>query len=332
MNLSQRKIANEHGAEMPADFQSESEVVTSRTNVSFPIEGITCRAWLYEPDVQVARPAPCIVMAHGLGGTRAASLEPYAERFAAAGFFVLLFDYRYLGASDGEPRQLVSIRRQLADWRAAVSFARKLPGVDPQRIGLWGTSLSGGHVVVLASRDKEIGAVSAQCPMLDGMASAELATARTGIRGTLRMARAALHDIVRSLFGRAPYYVPLVAGDGQLAAMASDRSYAGWLRIVPANARNEIAARILLSLPLYKPLRRAQQVSCPTLLIVCANDTVVSAKAAADAASRMKNGRAVSFPIDHFDIYKGPWFDRACAEQVAFFCTALRVRQAKPYG
>ena len=90
-----------------------------RREVAFLSDGVACRAWLYEPAADVARPAPCIVMAHGLGGTRDASLPPYAERFSAAGFYVLLFDYRHLGDSDGEPRQLISMKRQLADWTAA---------------------------------------------------------------------------------------------------------------------------------------------------------------------------------------------------------------------
>ena len=74
-----------------------------RREVAFLSGGVTCRAWAYQPSGSVSNSAPCIVMAHGLSGTRNASLEPYAERFAAAGFCVLLFDYRYLGDSDGEP-------------------------------------------------------------------------------------------------------------------------------------------------------------------------------------------------------------------------------------
>ena len=95
-----------------------------RREVAFLSDGVTCRAWAYVPDAAVPRPLPCIVMAHGLSGTRNASLEPYAERFAAAGFYVVLFDYRYLGDSDGEPRQLISIPRQLEDWKSAIAFAR----------------------------------------------------------------------------------------------------------------------------------------------------------------------------------------------------------------
>lgn len=296
----------------------------SRSEASFPVEGILCRAWVYEPPESVARPAPCIVMAHGLGGTRTASLEPYALRFADAGFFVVLFDYRYLGDSEGEPRQLVSVEFQLDDWREAISFARRHPGVDPARIGLWGTSLSGGHVIVAAARDKRIAAVASQCPMLDGAASARMALANAGMAMSGRLAAAALLDVATMVTGHPPHYVPLVARDGDLAAMSAPGAYENCMAIVPPGWRNEVAARFFLSLPLYRPLLYARDVNCPTLLIVCSQDTVVSPKSAADAAARIgDHARLVALPIDHFDIYRGIWFERSSAEEVTFFENAL---------
>jgi len=144
------------GSERP--LPEAPPAIAARRDVEFKSGGITCRAWAYAPagHTEPAAPsiaAPCIVMAHGLGGTRDAALEPYAERFAQAGFHVLLFDYRHLGASDGEPRQLISIARQVDDWAAAIAYARSMPGVDPARIALWGCSLSGGHVLMAAARD-----------------------------------------------------------------------------------------------------------------------------------------------------------------------------------
>jgi fermentation-respiration switch protein FrsA (DUF1100 family) len=295
-----------------------------RREVAFASGGVTCRAWLYEPADRIARPAPCIVMAHGLGGTRDASLAPYAKRFAAAGIFVLLFDYRYLGDSDGEPRQLISMERQLDDWKAAIAFARSLPEVDAQRIGLWGCSLSGGHVVVAAARDKGIAALSAQCPMLDGLASARMATRRAGASMSLRMTGAALLDVARAALGLSPYYVPLVTPPGDVAAMATDDAYAGCMAIVPADWRNEVAARLFLTLPFYRPVHHAGDVECPTLLIACAHDSVVSTKASTATAERMGgNARLITLPIGHFDIYLGEWFERSSTEQAAFFQTAL---------
>ena len=295
-----------------------------RREVAFLSDGVTCRAWAYEPDAAVQRPLPCIVMAHGLSGTRNASLEPYAERFAAAGFYVVLFDYRYLGDSDGKPRQLISIPRQLEDWKSAIAFARDLPGVDPERIALWGSSLSGGHVVFVAAHDKRIAAISAQCPMLDGHASARKVRKQVGFANIARLAAASAYDGVRAAFGLSPYYVPLVAPAGELAAMPTADAYAGMMAIVPPGWRNQLAARLFLRLPFYRPIQYASEVACPTLLIACEHDTVVSTDAAAEAAERMGDkARLVSLPIGHFAIYRGEWLERSSGEQLAFFRQAL---------
>ena len=289
----------------------------ARRDIEFVSGGVTCRAWLYTPTASAEPLAPCIVMGHGLGGTREGSLEPYAKRFAQAGFYVLVFDYRNLGASDGEPRQLISIPRQLEDWAAAIACARKLKGVDAMRIALWGTSLSGGHVFTLAARDRGIAAISAQCPMLDGAASVRMFTQDAGLCAGARLTGAALIDTARSVLGREPYRVPLAAPPGQVAAMASHDAYSGCLAIMPPGWRNEIAARFFWEMPYYRPLRHAADVKCPALIIACVNDSVASFHAAAKAAERMgANAQLVKLPMGHFDIYLGEGFEISCSEQV----------------
>ena len=308
----------------PPVFRAESGP-TLRRDVEFDSGGVTCRAWLYSPSAEFARPAPCIVMAHGLGGTRECALEPYAKRFAQAGFFVLLFDYRRLGASDGEPPQVIRIADEIEDWAAAIACTRSLPSVDPRRIALWGTSLSGGHVLVAAAKDEGIAAISAQCPMMDGAASARLFRRAAGPVMMARLAIAALTDCMRSLLGKTPYYVPLAAPPGEVAAMSTPDAYAGIKAIMPAHCRNEVAARLFFSLPLYRPLRYAKAVRCPALIIACAEDSVASPQAATAAAARMGGPvRHFELPIGHFDIYLGEWFEASSAAQVAFFEEALR--------
>ncbi|MFA5892275.1 MAG: alpha/beta hydrolase, partial [Actinomycetota bacterium] len=255
MSIRQRR---QHDESWPTRLPEESMTTALRREVAFLSGGVTCRAWLYVPAEASQRPAPCIVMAHGLSGTRDASLEPYAKRFADAGFYVVLFDYRYLGASDGEPRQLVSIPRQLDDWKSAIAFARTVPGVDADRIGLWGCSLSGGHVIVAAARDKRIAAVSAQCPMLDGHASARMVRKQVGFGKIARLAAASIYDSVRAAFALSPFYVPLVAPAGEIAAMPTPDAYAGLKAIVPPGWRNQVAARLFLRLPFYRPIRHAR--------------------------------------------------------------------------
>ena len=138
-------------------------------------------------------------MAHGFSGVREQRLDAYAERFAQAGLAALVFDYRHFGASDGEPRQLLSIARQLEDWRAAIAHARSLDGIDPKRIALWGSSFSGGHVVATAAGDPKVAAVVSQAPFTDGIDRPAREHARAQ---SARFTIAGLRDVVAALLGR----------------------------------------------------------------------------------------------------------------------------------
>ena len=91
-----------------------------------------------------------VIMAHGFGAERTFGLPAYAERFLQRGMAAFLFDYRNFGDSDGEPRNLVSNHRHIKDWEAAVAHVRGLPDIDTEKIALWGSSYSGGHVIVTA--------------------------------------------------------------------------------------------------------------------------------------------------------------------------------------
>ena len=123
-----------------------------REDVRFRSVDAECAGWLYRP-ADSDGDVPCVVLAHGFGGVKEARLDAYAERFAAAGYAALVFDYRHHGDSAGEPRLLIDVGRQHADWRAAIAYARALDGVDANRIVAWGTSFSGGHVVEIAAAD-----------------------------------------------------------------------------------------------------------------------------------------------------------------------------------
>src|SRR5471032_2417792 len=108
-------------------------------DVKFPTDdNVSLGAWLFLPDVP--GPGPAITMAHGYAGTREHGIERFARAFAVAGFVVLLHDNRNFGSSGGEPRHDIEPWRQIADWRQAISYLESRPEVDPQRIGLWGTS------------------------------------------------------------------------------------------------------------------------------------------------------------------------------------------------
>ena len=195
-----------------------------RKDVQFFINGTALSAWLYLPE-QRPGPFPCIIMGHGLGGTKDAGLEPYAIRFKEAGFAVFVFDYRYFGESEGTPRHLIWIPSQLEDWSAALTYVRGLTEIDPARIALWGTSLSGGHVIVTAALDQGIRCVSAQCPGMDGEAFALESFKRMGIVHSLRMVMHGQRDLVRSWLGLSPHKVPIVGKPGTIALMNTPDAY-----------------------------------------------------------------------------------------------------------
>ncbi|HCL4230334.1 TPA: alpha/beta fold hydrolase, partial [Pseudomonas aeruginosa] len=172
--------------------------MSQRLDVSFPSGDARCAAWLYLPEQP--KPHPVIVMAHGLGGVREMRLDAFAERFCEAGYACLVFDYRNFGASQGEPRQLLDIKRQQEDWRSAVAYARTHEDLDAAKVVLWGTSFSGGHVIYTAAADAKIAAVMAQCPFTDGLASLLKVDLFTSLKLTAR----GVADVACSLIGAGP--------------------------------------------------------------------------------------------------------------------------------
>jgi pimeloyl-ACP methyl ester carboxylesterase len=290
--------------------------MSERQDLAFASGGETCAAWLYRPPADAAAPVPCVVMAHGFSATRADGLPAYAERFAAAGLAVLLFDYRHFGDSTGEPRQLLDIGRQQEDYRAAIAFARTLEGVDAARIALFGSSFSGGHVVAVAAGDPSLAAVVAQAPFADGLAILRA----TAPSAALRLTAAALADGVGALLGRPPRTIAAVGPPGALAAMTEPDAVPGMRAIVAEGSRwrNEVAARIMVRGLAYRPVRAAARVTCPLLVCVCERDATTPPAPAVRMAELAPRGELVRYPIGHFEIYLGEPFERAVRDQTAF--------------
>lgn len=291
-----------------------------RTDVVFESDGTKCAAWLYRP--ASGSPSPCVVMAHGFSAVREQRLDAYAERFAQAGIAVLLFDYRHFGASAGEPRQLLSIRRQLRDWQAAVAAARMQPGIDPARIALFGSSFSGGHVQALAARDPTVAAVIAQVPFCDGLRNLPA----LGIAHALRLTMAGLRDVLTIMLGRKPYYISAVGVRGDRAAMVTPDAVTGFASMTPRGStwRNEVSARVALTLGIYRPGRAAAKIRCPILYAIGDHDLITPARFAHAAARRAARAEVKTYPCGHFDVYVSPLWDRVIADQTEFLVRHLQ--------
>lgn len=290
----------------------------AKQDVSFKVNGTSLSAWLYLPD-NVSAPVPCIIMGHGFGGTKDMGLESYAVRYRDAGFAVLIFDYRHLGESGGEPRQLIWIPYQLEDWHGAIEYVRGLKEIDSAKTALWGTSFSGGHVIVTAAKDNRIACVVSQCPALDGRASAEIIFEEVGIGHLLRMVMHAQRDFFRGLFGLSPHKIPIVGKPGSIACLTIQDAYDGYRKLVPDSFINETCARIMIRGDKYRPVKHAKNVRCPVLLQICEHDSVTPKSAAEETEQNLgKFAEAIYYPIGHFDIYTGDNFEKAVSDQLSF--------------
>lgn len=278
----------------------------NREEIEFDSGEDRCAAWLY-PATGDAAEAPAVVMAHGLSGTRRDGLGPFAERFAAAGLTALVFDHRGFGDSGGEA-DLFEPRRQLEDWRAAIAHVRSLPGVDPERVATFGSSMGGGNALAAAADDPRVAAAVSQVPFLDMARQAH----RSSPLVSARMLWAALR-------GR---HLPAVGQPDEAAFINAPDGESGWRYVVAGGEdsrwRNRTSSRWLLGAP-YRPARHAAKLHCPWLLCVGEADRVAKPGPAIAAARRAPQGELRTYPgVDHFDIYDGAEFEAVVADEVAF--------------
>src|SRR3954464_7887496 len=141
--------------------------VHMRTDIKFNASGITLRGWLYRPDTS-EESLPVVVMAHGFTATKEMTLDQYADVFVADGLAVLVFDMRNTGESDGTPRFEIDPVAQWRDYSHAITYAPSLEGIDPESVGIWGTSYSGGEVLAVAALDRRVRCVVTQVPLIAG--------------------------------------------------------------------------------------------------------------------------------------------------------------------
>ncbi|MGL2985698.1 alpha/beta hydrolase [Acinetobacter baumannii] len=257
-----------------------------------------------------------IIMAHGFAGLRQFKLIQYAQRFAQAGYAVILFDYRYWGGSTGKPREMISINSQLEDWKTMIQYASTCKFIDNRRIVLWGTSLSGGYALSLASELKNIQAIMVQIPYVDGAETAKLYP----LQRYPQALKLSSQDYMGSKMGLNPKRLPVV-DQYKLCFMPTADSYYGYLSIVNPDYywSGEVPARVFFNLMRYPPIQLVRQINIPVLFIAAQHDSLIPIESSREAATNI--APFVSYhewDMKHFDIYHGSWFEKAVTTQLEF--------------
>ena len=290
------------------------ESTVQREDVWFTSGGDRCAAWWYEPGA--AGNGRAVVMANGFSLTRYDGLPGYAERFAAGGYRVLLFDHRYLGDSGGRPRQRFRIADQQEDWRNAIAYAGGREGVEIGEVVLWGYSFAGGHAVRIASGRDDLAAVVALCPFVDGFRR----VLHTRPRQIAWVTPRALFDVA----GR-HNLIPVTAQPGAHAAMTMPGEADGFAAAVEEGSpwRNEISPGSSLTVAFHRPVARARRINCPLWAGLGERDVTVDGGAIERLAARAPAGELHRYPYDHFEPLSGAARDRIAADQLAFLDRVL---------
>jgi fermentation-respiration switch protein FrsA (DUF1100 family) len=298
------------------------ERTMERQDVAFTVEdNVALRGWLFVPDG--VGPHPAITMAHGFAGVKDHGLERFARAFADAGFVVLVHDHRAFGASDGSPRYDIDPWVQITDWRRAISFLESQPFVDPDRIGLWGSSYAGGHAIVLGATDRRLRAVVAQVPTISGY--------QQGLRRVapdlVPALEAAFADDERQQFhGGPPATQAVVSADPSVpAAYRSPDAIAFYNQPAPPGAwDNVVTLRSTRAARMYEPGAFVARVSpTPLLMVVGLHDTITITDLALAAYERaLQPKKLVTIDGGHFDPYVAD-FAEASGAAVEWFTEHL---------
>jgi fermentation-respiration switch protein FrsA (DUF1100 family) len=277
-----------------------------RKDIAFRTQdGLTLRGWHSVPD-GLAGKAPVIVMAHGFSAVKEMYLDRFAEAFAAAGLGVLVFDNRNFGASDGEPRQEIDPWQQVRDYRDAITFAETLPETDPARIGIWGSSYSGGHVLVVGATDRRVKCVTAQVPLISGHRNARRLIRADHIAGVQAMFDA---DRRARYTGAAPAMIPVVAEDPAAPCALPTPDSWTWFTETGRNRapswRNEVTLQSVEMFTAYEPGAWIRFISpTPLLLVVALGDHLtVADEALAAYEQALEPKQLVCLNGGHFDAY-----------------------------
>ncbi|MFZ5731750.1 MAG: alpha/beta hydrolase [Pseudomonadota bacterium] len=297
--------------------------IGQRSDIAFSSHGMTCRGWLYQPTASGR--APAIVMSHGFSAVKEQGLAEFAGVFCDAGLAVLVFDHRYLGDSDGDERGRIIASEQHEDTRAALTWLSRQPGIDADRIGLWGTSYSGGHALFIGALDPRVKAVVAQAPALDVARSLIGLAGRAGFDGYLALLA---DDQAKRNRGEPSGRIPVVAPTGEPSVLATADSY-DWFSNAARTTLTWTPTTTLESVARmaeYQPASFVDLISPkPLLMIAAENDSLIPIAQVRSAFARAgEPKKLIEVRCGHFDFYPGqPHHELAARAATDWFRTHL---------
>ncbi|WP_174183815.1 alpha/beta hydrolase [Nocardia barduliensis] len=312
-------------------------------SLTFPSHDGECHAWHFPAaSDRLATDAgrPAVVMAHGFAATKDCGLAGFAEHLVRAGLDVLAFDYRGFGDSTGQPRQVISLAGQIQDYRSALNYAARLPGIDARRLVLWGVSLSGGTVLEVAAGRTDIAAIVALTPLISGLPDrtrrslpeTSLMSRTCTAVATVRLLLRGIQDKRAAATGRTRLMAPAVGWPHHTAFLRVPGAFDDYASIAGPNWRNEVNASFALDALAHRPIRFAAKVRCPVLFQIADFDRSVSVDAAMRAATRAR-AQIRHYPCDHFDVYPGkPWHEQVREHQAQFLTRTLTKNAATATG
>jgi len=273
-----------------------------------------CSGWIYK--IKNSEKLPCIILAHGFAGTKEMRLNDFAEKFASSGYNAFVFDYRHFGDSEGHPRQLLSIKKQHEDWLAAIKYVKTLSYVDNSKIILWGSSFSGGHVLMIGAQNPDIAAIISQVPYMNSIKTVLV----SGFMNNLRLFFAALRDTIHQWLHLDPFYVPVLGEPGELAAINGPGEAEIAKKLSPEGYQfdNRVSARVFLSIANYNPGYMAKKIKIPWLVQISSCDRTTPSEPAIKAANNAYNAHLISYEYSHFEFYLEPAFKNVVGDQIKF--------------
>lgn len=258
-------------------------------------------------------------MAHGLGAVKEMGLESFAKEFCKAGFVTLVFDYRYFGESEGEPRCQHFPLEMAEDYKNAVTWISMQSEVDPDRIGIWGTSYSGGLAVHVGTFDPRVKAVVSQAASTITPMDRKAMNPEKWTQVGELLARDRKERYNTGKFN----YLKVVASSGEPCVLPGEESYDHYHRLAEAapNFQNRITLESLERMREFNPVNSIHMMAPTALLLLPAeNDNLLpfdAVKAAFDQADEPKE--IIPMPIGHFDVYEDPWRSKIIEKSVVWY-------------